>query len=422
MTIKKFTLPNRLRVVVVPQPAAPTATALILVRAGSEYETAQINGISHFLEHMMFKGTAKRPGANMISTELDALGAEYNAFTSQEHTGYWVKVEGHKLARAFELLSDLYLHPVFDPQEIERERGVIIEEINMYADTPMRRVHDLFTRLLYGDQPAGWDIAGTKAIVQYLQREDFVAYRDLRYVAPTTVVVLAGKVTVPEARRLLGRYFRELSNRSAPAKVKTRDRQSRPGLLLHYKKSDQSHLVLGVRTFSLFDPRRHVLQVLAEVLGGGMSSRLFRKVRQEMGAAYYIRAGADLALDHGSLVVSAGVDNRKIVPAVQTILAELRTLAKIPVAAAELQKAKDHMIGNFLINLETSDELASFYGGQEILIRKLISPAEMVRRVRAVTSDQVRQVARQICRDRILNLAVIGPFRNPKPFQSRLHF
>src|SRR5271154_2443035 len=190
---KKIILPNGLRVVLVPQASSLAASVLILVEAGSEYETKRVNGVSHFLEHMTFKGTTNRPRAGMIAEELAALGAQSNAFTAQEYTGYWAKSESKKLPKILEIVSDLYLNPVFNPEEIEKERGVIIEEINMYEDTPTRRVQEIFASLLYGDQPAGWDIGGQKEIIHTLQKKDFVKYRDERYVASGTLVVVAGK-------------------------------------------------------------------------------------------------------------------------------------------------------------------------------------------------------------------------------------
>src|SRR6266481_4381427 len=193
MKTEKLTLENGLRLVLVPQPGSFAATVLILVEAGSEYETKNINGISHFLEHLMFKGTKKRPEPGRISRELDGMGAEYNAFTSNEHTGYWAKAEAHKLPKVLDLVSDLFLNPIFNEAEIDKERGVIIEELNMDEDSPMRHIHDLFSALMFGDQPAGWDVGGKKEIIRKLTRQQFMDYRAKHYIAPATTVVVAGK-------------------------------------------------------------------------------------------------------------------------------------------------------------------------------------------------------------------------------------
>ena len=418
----KKTLPNGLRILLVPQQNSLASTMLVLVSAGSEYETKKTNGLSHFLEHMVFKGTTNRPNAGMISNELDALGAEYNAFTSQEYTGYWAKAQGHKIDQLIDIISDLYLNPTFNEQEIEKERGVIIEEINMYEDTPMRRVHELLSELLYGDQPAGWDIAGKKEIIRKLTRNDFVKYRGERYVAPGTVVVVAGKFNPQKVEARIRGLFSGLSKKRAAAKPKTAIRQKKPVALVKFKESDQTHLAVGVRAFDTFDERRYALQVLADVVGGGMSSRLFHRVRDELGAAYYVRAGVESFLDHGYLTVSAGSDNKRANLVLKVIIEELAKLAKDLVPQAELRKAKDHMIGGLILSLETSDEMAGFYGGQEVLTNKIATPEDLVKRVERVTAEEIRKIARTIFKNQALNLAVIGPYKNAKPFLPLLKF
>ncbi|OGY97736.1 MAG: hypothetical protein A2681_02060 [Candidatus Liptonbacteria bacterium RIFCSPHIGHO2_01_FULL_56_18b] len=418
--VKKTIFKNGLRVILVPQPSSLTATVLVLVEAGSEYETRRINGISHFLEHLVFKGTTKRPKPGTISAELDALGAEYNAFTGQEYTGYWAKAERHKLSRILELVSDLYLNPIFPAGEIEKERGVIIEEINMYEDTPMRRVQEDFSALLYGNQPAGWDIAGRKEVIRTLRRDDFVAYRAKHYVAPATVVIVAGAFHPAQTMRQIKGLFAHLPREPKTGKAKTRESQRGPQVLSKFKGSDQTHLVLGTRAFHILDPRRYALQVLTDVLGGGMSSRLFTRIRDQLGAAYYVRAGAELFLDHGYTTISAGVDHKKIEKVIEAMLDELRRLRRELVPPAELKKAKDHMVGNFMLGLETSDELASYYGGQEIITRSLIAPETLIRRIQAVQAKEIRAIARTLFVNSKLNLAVIGPYKKPQVFKKLL--
>lgn len=419
---KKIILSNGLRVVLVPQRNNLAATVLILVEAGSEYETKEINGLSHFLEHLMFKGTKNRPKPGMISHELDSLGAEYNAFTGGQYTGYYAKVQKEKIAKAVDLVSDLYLNPIFNPEEIEKERGVIIEEINMYEDTPMRRVNELFTALLYGDQPAGWDIAGRKEVIRELKRDQFEKYRTKHYVAPKTVVVVSGAFEEKKVLAQIKKTFGELKKLPALKKPKTTEKQSKPELSIKFKESDQSHLILGVRAFPVFDKRRHALQILADVLGGGMSSRLFHRVREDLGAAYYVRAESDLSLDHGFAAVSAGVDHSKIELVIKAILDEMNRLRTELVPAAELQKAKDHMIGNFILGLEGSDEMASYYGGQEIITKKISIPEEVIKKVKAVKAEEIRAVAKTLFINRSLNLAVIGPYKESESFRKILKF
>ena len=417
---KKITLANGLRILLVPQPQSLAASVLILVEAGSEYEVKRINGLSHFLEHMMFKGTTNRPQVGQIAEELAGLGAQSNAFTGQEYTGYWAKAEARKLPQILDIVSDLYLNPVFNPAEIEKERGVVIEEINMYEDMPKRKVQELFASLMYGDQPAGWSIAGEKDVIRKFGKEDFLQYRGERYVTPGTLVVVAGKFNGLAVIQKIKKEFGGLKKRTAPRKVKTKESQKKPAIAIEYKDSGQSHLVLGFRAFDMFDKRRYIIEVLADILGGGMSSRLFKKVREELGAAYYVGADSDLSLDHGVFSVSAGVEHGKMEIVVGAILEECRKLARELVPAKEFQRAKDHMIGNLILSLETSDELASFYGGQEIMTKKIVSPEELVRQVNAVTPEDVRNVARAIFKNVGLNFAIIGPYKKKENFEKMM--
>ena len=410
-----------MRIILVPQPGV-AATVLVMVEAGSKYETKEINGLSHFLEHMCFKGTTKRPKAIQISSELDGLGAEYNAFTAQEWTGYFAKVQAEKIHQATELIADLYLNPAFDAKELEKEKGVVIEEINMYEDLPPRRVGELFTQLLYGDQPAGWDIAGRKEVIQKLARNDLLKYRKEHYVAKATVVVIAGAFDPKKVKQEIEKHFAHAEGGKKFGKLPTKEAQTKPAALVKHKESDQTHLVVGVRAFNTFDKRRYPLEVLADILGGGMSSRLFEKVRNELGAAYYVRAGADLFSDHGYLAVSAGVDHKKLELVIQAILGEMKKLVEKPVPADELQRVKDHLSGRLLLGLETSDDLATFYGGQEVLRMPIETPADMLEAIRAVRAEDIRAVAREYIKASSLNLALIGPYKEKEPFLKLLAF
>ncbi|OGZ00303.1 MAG: hypothetical protein A2945_01640 [Candidatus Liptonbacteria bacterium RIFCSPLOWO2_01_FULL_52_25] len=419
MKCQKLTLKNGLRILLVPQESL-AASVLVLVEAGSEYETKRINGLSHFLEHMMFKGTVNRPRVGMIAEELAGLGAQSNAFTAQEYTGYWAKVESRKISKIVDIVCDLYLNPIFNPEEIEKERGVVIEELNMREDNPTIHIHDIFPELLYGDQPAGFNVGGTKEVIRALTREDFLKYRGAHYVASRTIVVVAGKFDRAKTLRQIKDHFGLVKRGVRVVKQKTKERQAKPNILLHFKESDQSHLVLGARAFTVFDKRRVPLQVLADVLGGGMSSRLFKKVREELGAAYYVNSSSDLYLDHGYLAISAGVEHGKIEVVLRVIMEELRRLARELVPEKELQKSKDHLVGNLILDLETADELAGFYGGQEVLTKRIVEPKELVLKVQKVTAEEVRAVARGIFKDKKLNLAIIGPHKNRVTFEKIL--
>lgn len=406
--------------ILAPQPQSLAATALVLVEAGSKYESKRINGLSHFLEHLCFKGTKKRPTALAISSELEALGSAYNAFTGQELTGYFAKVGTGKLDNILDIISDLYINPVFNEKEIEKEKGVVIEELNMYEDIPMRKASDLFMELLYGDQPAGWNVGGTKEAISALKKEDVVAYRQRHYVGKATVVAVAGAFDEKEVLAKIKKLFAGVPAAKKFSKVKTRDSQNRPAVLVKQKKLDQTHIVLGLRAFDMYDKRRYALDILCDILGGGMSSRLFQKVREELGAAYYVRAGTDLFTDHGNFSVVAGLDNKRAEQVIQAILGELRKVSVQPVSPEELRRSKNHLAGNLMISLETSDELAGFYGRQELFHEKLITPQELVKKIEAVTADEVFKVAKDIMKNQRLNLALIGPFEDSSKFEKIL--
>lgn len=416
----KITFPNGLRVVLVPQRESAAATILVLVEAGSKYEVKEMNGLSHFLEHMCFKGTERRPRAIDIASALDGVGALSNAFTGFEYSGYFAKVAPRHFDTALDVVSDIYLNQIFDPKEIDKERGVVIEEINMYEDLPMRRVQELFVELLYGDQPAGRPILGSREVVQRISRDDCVNYRTAHYLAQSTIVVVAGNFDESAVIEKIEHAFSSIKNTEKSGKVKTRESQGAPQILMRRKQSDQTHLVVGVRAFDVFDERRHALEVLAEILGGGMSSRLFQRVREEMGAAYYINAETDLLSDHGFLSVSAGIDHQKIDAVIDAILAELRRAARETVAYEELEKAKEHLVGTFLLGLETSDALAGFYGGQEVVKREIVAPEAFVKHIREVTPEEIMRVAGDIFKNEALNCAIIGPFDDAGRFEKAL--
>ncbi len=324
MKFSKRILPNGVRLITIPMPASPTLTVMVLVEAGSKYETKNLSGVSHFLEHFVFKGTAKRPKPSDLSRELDALGAQYNAFTGQEYTGYYAKAHKDKAEKILDIVADMYLNPTLPTSELEKERGVIIQEINMYEDEPARHVQDLFIGLLYGGQPAGWNIAGTKKSVSGLTQRDLAEYRKKHYVGKATTVIISGAFSRKDMEKQVSVLFGGMSEAEMAGKLSVKESQKAPAVLVKYKETDQTHLVLGVRTFSTFDEKAPVLRVLSTILGGGMSSRLFTKLRDELGLCYYVSASPDLYTDHGLFQVAAGVDTSKVKAAIEAILAELR--------------------------------------------------------------------------------------------------
>ncbi|MCX6813662.1 MAG: pitrilysin family protein, partial [Candidatus Azambacteria bacterium] len=298
---KKTTLKNGLRILTIPMVNTKTTTVLVLVATGTKYETKDINGISHFLEHMTFKGTKKRPTPLTIAEPLDRIGGNYNAFTGQEYTGYYAKADGRHQDLLLDIISDITLNPNFDQEEINKERGVIIEEINMYEDMPQRKVGDVWNNLLYGDQPAGWDTAGKKEIIARLKREDFVKYHKDHYVAPKTVVAVSGMIEPDDIIEKVKVLFGSISDFKGKDKISTKESQEKPEVKLFYKKTDQTHIVLGARSYDIWNNKRFAAEVLATILGGGMSSRLFGLLRDKMGAAYYVRTSTDASTDTGYL-------------------------------------------------------------------------------------------------------------------------
>jgi len=400
----------------------PTVTVLVLVEAGSKYENKKINGISHFLEHMCFKGTSKRPKAIDISKELDSIGSQYNAFTAQEYTGYYAKSDAKHFKKIFDVVSDIYLNSTFPEIEMQKEKGVIIEEINMYEDLPPRHVQDLMMELLYGDQPAGWNIAGEKKNILNMKREDFVNYKKEHYVPKATTIVIAGKINEKIAFEEVKKVFGKIPKHKKKAKQKVKEEQQKPKILIKFKETDQTHFVLATRTFDLFNKKNAILSVLAGVLGGGMSSRLFQKLREEMGVGYYVRAYNDPYTDHGFFQVSAGVDNKRIEEVIKAILEECRKLIKEKVSEEELEKVKECLIGNMKLSLESSDDIANFYGGQELLRKKITLAEKKAEEIRKVTALQIQNLAKQIFKNNKLNLALIGPFKVEDKFLKILKF
>lgn len=420
MIFTKKVLKNGMRVISIPMKDNPAVTVLVMVEAGSKYEDKANGGISHFLEHMCFKGTPKRPKAIDISRELDSVGAHYNAFTSYEYTGYYAKVNSSNVDKAIDIVSDMYINPLFDQSEIDKEKGVIVEEINMYKDMPQRHVADLFNDLLYGDTPAGRSIAGVEEIVKGFNRDDFVKYRKAHYLPKSTVVAIAGSFDQSSIFERLEKAFETMPSGEKSGKEKVIENQMGPAVKIGFKETDQTHLILGVRTFDTFDQRKNILNVLTGVLSAGMSSRLFQRLRDEMGVGYYVRADADYLTDHGNFTVSTGVDNERVDEVIVAILDELKKLKNHLVSEEELRKVKDNMIGSTLLSLETSDSQAEFLAFQEIMTGKLESLEEKAEKINSVTGEQIKDLANQIFISKNLNLALIGNFKDQARFEKLL--
>lgn len=414
-------LKNGLRIVTVPMAENETATVMVLVEAGSKYEEKSQNGISHFLEHLCFKGTSTMSGKE-IMRYLDGLGAETNAFTSQELTGYYAKGRAKYWQKLLNVLADVYINSNFPKEELEKERGVILGEIDMKEDAPLRRIGVDFMRLLYGDQPAGRPVLGPKSIIKKLTRKNFIDYHKKHYVAKKTVVVVAGGVKKGEVKKAVTKVFAHIPTSRAYRKEKVVEKQSRPQIHVRNKKTDQEHIVIGVRTF----PRNHkdtvTASLLAAVLGAGMSSRLFERIREDMGAGYYISAGNSNFTDHGFLSVRTGTAPGRTVEVVAAIIDEMQRFTAELVPDAELRKVKEYIIGNTVMGLESSDAWADYYGFQQVLYGELVPLKTRIQEIKSVTPKDIQRVAKKIFINRHLNAAFIGPARKTKALQGALRF
>jgi predicted Zn-dependent peptidase len=415
---QRDTLDNGLRVLTADLPYAQSVSVLIMLAAGSRYESAESSGIAHFSEHMFFKGTEQRPTARDIAGAIDSIGGEFNAFTSKETTAYYVKCAAEHRDVALDVLVDMLRNSRFAEEEIEREKGVIVEEMNMYYDTPRDYIGGVYEQLLWGDQPLGRDIIGSKETVRDATRDTFMGYLGHWYKPSRMVLGVAGRIgegVLERAQDLLGDLDDADTGEPEPAAEHVNGR-----VAVSTKASEQAHVLLGVHSLPLDHPDRYAIQLLATALGGGMSSRLFSEVREQRGLAYYVYGLNHSYTDAGTLYAQAGVDIARIDDAVATIAGELRKIASEPPQAEELEKARNFAKGRFVLQLESPQGLMMFGLRREVLERKLPDPDEVLRGLDAVTSDDVARVASELIANDRLRLAVIGPFEDASRFEQLL--
>ena len=414
-------LPNGLRLLTAPMPQVQSVACFIMLAAGSRYETPETSGIAHFAEHMFFKGTESRPTAQIIGNELDGIGAEFNAFTGKEYTGYYVKCAAEHRTRAFDVLVDMLRNSKFEPEEIEREKGVIVEEMNMYFDTPRDYIGGVYHHLLWGDQPLGWDIIGRKETVRDATRDTFLDYVNRWYTGPKMVVGVAGNFDPgvrDEITELLGEI--DAGDPGAAPPLEAGANGSQPGVYIHSKESDQAHIAIGVPSYSLSHPDRYALMLLGTVLGTGMSSRLFTEVRERRGLAYYVFATNHSYTDTGTLYSQAGVDIARIDEAVETIARELKKIVAEPVPADELEKSKNVAKGRFVLQTESPHGMIMFGLRREVLEGEVEEPEDVLAGIDAVTVEDVQRVAQDVLGRNGLKLALIGPFDDAERFEEIL--
>ncbi len=420
MKLSEIKLKNGLPIYLIKMPQAKTATVLVMYKTGSKYEDKKTSGLSHFLEHMFFKGTEKRPDTLTLSAELDSIGAEFNAFTGKEYTGYYVKSPKNKIEVALDVLSDMLINSKFDSEEIEREKGVIIEELNMYEDNPLMHIEDVFESCLYGDTPAGWDTIGNKESILSFKREDFIKYFQTQYGVKSSAVFLAGNFSDREIKKLLEEKFGGISKNNYQKKLLVVEKQKKPACKIKTKKTDQMTLSLGFRSFPANDKDEITLKLLSIILGGSMSSRLFIELRERRGLAYFVRASSEFYSDCGYITVSAGVPKEKLEESIKVILNEYQKLKDELVSVKELKRAKDLLAGKLIVSMEGTDDFTTWYGRQFPIRSKFSSPEEIIKKFKKVSALDIQRVAKKIFINSGLNLAIIGNIKDDKKINNIL--
>lgn len=416
---KKIVLENGLRVLTAPMQGTNTVTIFVLCGTGSDHESNEIAGISHFLEHMFFKGTKNRPTPDHIKHELDGMGSISNAFTSHEVTGYHIKAAKTYLDQSLDILADIYKNSLLDASEIDRERQVIIEELHKDKDTPTLYIWWVWENLLYGEQAAGRDVIGFEEVIRKLSREDFNNYFTHQYVSANTAVVVAGNFDEAKTIEKIKSLFLDTRNGSPMRQKPTvTESQSVPQLKIEYKETDQTHIALGFRGFDANHPDRYVAEVLSALLGGSWSSRMWDRIREKLGLAYTVWTTHTSYSNRGSLITYAGVAHKNVEETIRAALEEYKTICTVPVEEKELRRIKDYIKGTTLIGLEQSNEVASFVGTEEMVTGHPMTVDEVFAKIEQVTPEDISRVARMMIRPESLNLALIGPFKDASVFEA----
>lgn len=417
---KRIERPDGSVVMLVPSKESQSVTWEIMFKVGSRQESKKINGVSHFIEHLMFKGTTKRPTTKALSKELDAVGAEYNAFTSKENTSYYIETAASHLELGIDMLSDMLRHSKFEKKEMERERGVIVEELNMYRDNPMMRIDEIFESTIYKGSSLGREIGGPREIIKSVPHEFLLAFKERFYYPGNMVIGVAGKITEDKALRLINRYLPIQKKRSKAQIQPIAFSQSSARAHVEYKDTDQVQLMIGFPGYKRKHPKLDALTLLSVVLGGTMSSRLFIQIRERKGLAYVIRSTVEAYEDTGYLAVQAGVDKGKVEESLKAIRDELQKIARGGVTRAELKQAKDNIRGRMILKFEKPSTYLSFLMGQELLTDRVQTLEERLADLDTVTLDDVNRVARTVIRWKQANLALIGPYKGASKFLGAL--
>jgi len=410
---------NGLKVITAPLPNTKAVSVFILIGTGSRYETKEESGIAHFLEHMFFKGTKNRPKTIDIARELDSVGASYNAFTGEEYTGFYVRAETSHFDLALDILHDMITNSLFDSKEIEKEKGVIYEEINMIKDLPASYVEYVMKELLYGAQPLGRMITGTFETISKMDRKTFTGFLNRFYKPENMIIVIAGGNDNNWLTKIKQK-FGNIENLKPQKFDKISENQSAPQVKIFHKTTDQAHFILGFRALKRTDERRPTLKVLNNILGATMSSRLFIEVREKRGLCYYISSDIADFIDTGFWGVSAGVDIKRAEEAVKVILEEFSKAKISEVTDEELTRAKENLKGHLYLSLEESMNVAQFLAEQEMFWEFIDDPDKVVADIQKVTKEDVQKLANDIFKKENLNLAMVGPFKEEEKFKKIL--
>ncbi|MBU0612844.1 insulinase family protein [Patescibacteria group bacterium] len=422
MKYQKKTFSNGMKGIVAPLKETKTITLLVLVKVGSRYENANVNGVSHFIEHMMFKGTKRRPTTLEISKELDGIGAEFNAFTGKDHTGYYIKANFEKTELVFDILSDALINSQFDLTELNRERKVIEEEINMYRDNPQMHIGSLFEELVYGEKSfLGQQISGPKSVIRNVTRQQMMQFKRSFYKPKNTLVVVAGNISPTKGFNLIQNYFKfPKEAKKVPVFKKSVTKQTCPQIKLEFRKTEQAQLCIGFPAYSYFHKDVDALALLNIILGGNMSSRLFINIRERQGLCYLVRSSANIYEDVGNMVVQAGLDRKRVKQATRAILKVVQDVKQNGVTDEELTKSKDFLRGKLTIEMEDSESIAGWYGAQQLLKNQTLTIEEKFKSIQKVTLNDIKRVANDIFKTQLINLVIIGPFSKSSEFTPLL--
>ena len=417
---EKFTLNNGIKVLLAPLKTTRIVSVNVLVKTGSRYERKNNNGITHFIEHLLFKGTDRRTDALVISKEIDNMGADMNGSTGQEYSHFYVKLLDEHFEKAVDILSDILSCSKFEQKHIETERTAILEEIKMRKDHPSIYVWEIFNRLLYGDQPLGFDIAGNERVLNKISRSEMFEHFRESFIGSNIIISLAGNIDVKSALGLVNRYFGGFESGCSAEFLPVHESQTSQAVELRYQKTEQTHLCIGNRAYNYEHPDYYALALMNLIVGGNMSSRLFTILREEKGLVYSVGALNQSFFDTGNFVVHAGAGHGNIEETIRIILGEFRKLKGEDVKTEELERAKNAVTGYLYMSLDSSSGIAGYIGGQELRLGRILTPEERLGLIKKVTAQDIRRVANDILKDETLNLALIGPFKDKEKFEKML--